>query len=170
MSPCEKVLATSCLVLLCSGSVSALEPQTERNKALVARFAAAVNDKDFAAVRDLVAPDFVRHCQATPGVVVANRDQFIAYLEADAATFPDSRQAAQHVVAEGDLVAFWIAYEGTQTGRMGPFPPSGKRMLLDASGVFRVRDGRLAELWITWDNLSALTQLGHFPPPQPGQH
>jgi len=170
MSSCRKLLAASSLVLLCAASVSALEPRTERNKALVARFAAAVNAKDFAAVRDLIAPNFVRHCQATPEVVVLNRDQFIGYLKGDAATFPDSKQVAQHLVAEGDLVAFWITYEATQTGQMGPFPPSGKRVLLDASGVFRVRDGQLAELWITWDNLSALTQLGYFPPPQPGQH
>jgi len=40
---------------------------------------------------------------------------------------------------------------------------------LDVSGVFRLRDGKLAELWVTWDNLAALAQLGHFPPPPAGQ-
>jgi hypothetical protein len=27
-----------------------------------------------------------------------------------------------------------------------------------------VEDGKLAEFWITWDNLTILTQLGYFPP------
>lgn len=134
------------------------------NKAVVNRFGEASNAKDFDAVAALVAPGFVRHCQATPEVVVQNREQFLAFLKADAAMVPDSRQTVQQMVAEGDRVAFLITYEGTQEGPFGPFPPSHKRMRLDVSGIFRLRDGLLAELWLTWDNLAALAQLGHFPP------
>jgi steroid delta-isomerase-like uncharacterized protein len=137
----------------------------EANKALVNRFGEALNARNFDAVRELLTPDFVRHSQATANVSVANAEQFIDYLKADAAAFPDSRQTLEHVVAEGDLVAFWVRYEGTQEGPMGPFPPSHKRMRLDSSGLFRIHDGKLAELWVTWDNLAALTQLGYFPPP-----
>ncbi len=82
----------------------------------------------------------------------------------DASTFPDSVQTAELVVAESNLIAFWLKYEGTQKGKMGPFPPSNKRMRLDVAGAFRVRDGKFAELWITWDNIASLAQLGHFPP------
>jgi len=135
----------------------------QQNKALVNRFGDASNAKDFDAIRELLAPDFVRHCQATPEVVVQNREQFLQYLKADAAVTPDSRQTMQHLVAEGDLVAFWVNYEGTQEGQMGPFPALHKRMQLDVSGLFRIREGKLAELWVTWDNLAALAQLGHFP-------
>ena len=134
------------------------------NKAVVKRFGEASNAKDFDAIAALVAPNFVRHCQATPDVVVQNRAQFLAFLKADAAMVPDSRQTLQQLVAEGDRVAFLITYEGTQEGPFGPFPPSHKRMELDVSGIFRLRDGLLAELWLTWDNLAALAQLGHFPP------
>ena len=62
------------------------------------------------------------------------------------------------------FVAVWALYEGTQEGQMGPSPPSGRRMELDFGGVFRIEDGMIAELWLTWDNLSVLTQLGHSPP------
>jgi steroid delta-isomerase-like uncharacterized protein len=139
----------------------------EENKSLFNRFGEALNIRDFDAVRELLAPEFVRHCQATPDVVIKNREQFIEYLKMDDATFPDSRQTAELVVAEGDLVAFWLKYEGTQKGKMGPFPPSNKRMQLDIGGVFRVSNGKFAELWITWDNLASLAQLGHFPPRNP---
>jgi hypothetical protein len=30
--------------------------------------------------------------------------------------------------------------------------------------VIRLAGGKMAELWITWDNLAILTQLGHLPP------
>jgi steroid delta-isomerase-like uncharacterized protein len=137
----------------------------EENKVLVRRFGDASNARHFDVIGQLVAADFVRHCQATPDVDVRSREQFIEFLNQDAAVFPDSHQALQHLVAEGDLVAFWATYEGTQQNQMGPFPPSHKKMQVDFGGVFRIRDGKLAELWVTWDNLAALTQLGHFPPP-----
>lgn len=134
------------------------------NKSLFNRFGEALNTRNFDSVRELLAPDFVRHCQATPDVIIKNREQFIEYLKADDSSFPDSVQTAELVVAEGDLVSFWLKYEGTQKGKMGPFPPSNKKMQLDVSGIFRVREGKFVELWITWDNLSSLAQLGHFPP------
>ncbi len=139
----------------------------QRNKALVNQFGEAVNARDYATLRQILAPDFVRHCQATPEVVIQTGEQFIDYLKADATVFPDSRQTLQRMVAENDLVAFMLTYEGTQEGAMGPFPPSHRKMRLDVAGVFRIADGKLAELWVTWDNLSALAQLGHFPPAQP---
>ena len=138
-----------------------------QNKALATRFGEALNRKDFDAVRELLAPDFVRHSQATPGLEQANRDQFIQYLKTDGATFPDEHQTLVRMVAEGDLVAIWLVMDATQEGPMGPFPASHKRMRLDCSGIMRFSNGKLAELWITWDNLAALTQLGHFPPPAP---
>jgi hypothetical protein len=74
-----------------------------QNKSLLNRFGEALNARNFDAVRDLLAPDFVRHCQATPDVVVKNREQFLNYLKADAVVFPDSLQTLECVVAEGDF-------------------------------------------------------------------
>lgn len=139
---------------------------TEANKALVQRFTDAYNNRQWDSVAVLVADNFTRHCEATPDVVVTNRDQFIEYLKADAATFPDARMTGKMLIAEGDLVAGWSVYEGTQEGPIGPFPPSHKTMQLDIATICRIENGKLAEMWVTWDNLAALTQLGHFPPPQ----
>jgi predicted ester cyclase len=141
------------------GSVSTVE----QNKALVRRSGEAMNARQLDLLDEIVAPDFVRHCQATPGIAVRSLQAFKAFLRDDTAAFPDSVQTLTHMVAEGDLVAVWVTYEGTQRGPMGPFPPSGKRMLLDFGAVLRVEGGKLAEMWVTWDNMAALTQLGHLP-------
>ena len=57
----------------------------------------------------------------------------------------------------------WATYEGTQLGQMGPFPPTGRKVRFDFGAVCRVENGKLAELWITWDNLTIFGQLGHLP-------
>jgi steroid delta-isomerase-like uncharacterized protein len=134
------------------------------NKALVRRFAEAMNSRQLEALDEMAAPDFVRHCQATPEVDVRSLEEFKEFLRQDAAVFPDSAQTARHVVAEGDLVAVWATYEGTQQGPMGPFPASRRRMRLDFAAFLRIEDGKIAEMWVTWDNVAGLARLGHFPP------
>jgi predicted ester cyclase len=68
------------------------------------------------------------------------------------------------MVAEDDLVAFWATYSGIQDGPMGPYPATGKRMELDFAGMHRIADDKIVETWVTWDNLTGLTQLDLFPP------
>jgi predicted ester cyclase len=62
-------------------------------------------------------------------------------------------------------VAVWATYEGTQRGQMGPFPPSGKKVQFDFAALLRVEEGKIAEMWVTWDNMAILAQLGHLPAP-----
>jgi predicted ester cyclase len=141
---------------------------SEENKVLVHRFGEAMNTRQLHLLDELVAPGFLRHCQATPEIDVRSLQEFKDFLRRDAAVFPDSIQTLKHILAEGDLVAVWATYEGTQIGQMGPFPPSGKKMRVDFGAVLRVENGKIAEMWVTWDNMATLTQLGHLPAP-PGK-
>jgi len=135
----------------------------EENKALIQRFFDAWNKRQPDAFDDLVAPDVVRHCEATPGVEVQSLDQVKDFLQQDTAVFPDSVQMIKLLVAERNLVAAWTTYEGTQQGQMGPFPPSGRKVRFDFGAVFRINGGKIAEWWVTWDNLTILKALGHLP-------
>lgn len=135
----------------------------EQNKALARRFGEAMNGRQFDLLDEIVASDFVRHCQATPQADVRSLRGFKEYLRQDAMVFPDSIQTPKHLLADGDLVAVWASYEGTQRGQMGPFPPSGRKMQLEFGAILRVENGMIAEMWVTWDNMAALAQLGHMP-------
>lgn len=136
---------------------------TAENKILVRRFEEAMNTRQLDALDEVVAPNFVRHCQATPNLDVRSLEQFKDFLRQDAAVFPDNTQTFTHVIAEGDTVAVWATYEGTQRGQMGSFPPSGRKVRFDFAAILRVENGKLAELWVTWDNMTILAQLGYLP-------
>jgi steroid delta-isomerase-like uncharacterized protein len=135
----------------------------EQNKAVVRRFWEAMTRHQLDALDDLIAADVVRHCQATPGVDVRSLHQLKDFLRQDTAVFPDSTQTITHLVAEGNLVAVWATYEGTQQGPMGSFPPSGRKTRFDFGAVFRMESGKIAEWWVTWDNMAILRALGHLP-------
>jgi steroid delta-isomerase-like uncharacterized protein len=132
-------------------------------RSLIRRFEEAMNSRRLDLLDDILSADVVRHCQATPQLSVRTREEFEQFLQQDTATFPDNVQTFTQIVVEGDRAAVWATYEGTQTGPMGPFPPSGKKARFDFAGVFRIDDGRIAEFWITWDNVTVLSQLGHLP-------
>ena len=137
----------------------------ERNKSVVRQLGEALNRHRMDLLDDLVAADFVRQCQATPFVTVRNLDEFKRFLRDDWAGVPDGHSSVQLLLAEGDFVALYWTYADTQTEPLGPLPPSGKTFQVDVSGIFRVAAGKVAELWVTWDNLAVLTQLGGVQPP-----
>jgi steroid delta-isomerase-like uncharacterized protein len=158
-------VAVAILMGLLIGCGPSKTSQIEENKAVARRAVEALNNRDLDMLDEFIAKNYVRHSQATPEIQVRSLDDFKRFIQQDAATFPDSRMTMDLLVAEGDRVAFYGTYIGTQQGQMGPFPPSGKQMKIEFAGVHRFENGKIAETWVTWDNLSALTQLGYFPPP-----
>ena len=138
--------------------------EVEANKATVRRMLERLNAGDVAGFASALAPDYVRHCQATPDVVVTSLAEFKDYLAKEREAVPNPEVVIHRLVAEDDLVSFWATYGGIQEGPMGPFPATGKRMEIDFAGMHRIADGKIAETWVTWDNLAGLTQLGLFPP------
>jgi predicted ester cyclase len=145
-------------------SMGAMPDLEELNKSVVRRLGEALNGHRLDLLDDLVAADFVRHCQATPSVQVRSLEDFKRFLQDDWAGAPDAQSTVQFLIAEGDFVALYWTYAGTQTGPWGPLASSGRAFDLDVSGIFRLAGGKVAELWVTWDNLTVLRQLGHAPP------
>lgn len=137
----------------------------DANKDLVRRFTEATNAADWDALAEVVADDFERHSAASPGPPVTSRSDFVALQETFLESFPDQRVTLERLVAEGDRVAVLATYSATLSGPMGDFPATGQATALPFLAIFRIEAGRIAELWIEWDNMAMLTQLGLLPPP-----
>jgi predicted ester cyclase len=164
-----KVPLFALLTLTIGVTVSCAPADSSTNEDIVLRMIEAVNTRDFDALDDIVSPTVRRYSGATPEVQVTSLDEFKAFLHADLAAVPDAMQEVNLIFSSGDMVAVHEIYRGTQTGQMGPFPPSGRSLELPFIGLLRVEDGMVAEIWVEWDNLNALAQLGHFPPPGDGR-
>lgn len=164
MRPSTLFLA-SLLAATAVGCARSPTAQLEANKDLVRRFTEALNTADWDALDELVTEDFSRHSQATAGPEANSREEFIQLQESFLVTFPDQRVTIQKLIAEGDEVAVLATYSGTQTGPMGEYPATGRSVESTFLAFFRIEAGRIAELWVEWDNVAMLTQLGLFPPP-----
>lgn len=131
---------------------------------VVLRMIGAVNARDFEALDEVVAAGVRRYSGATPDLQVRSLADFKAFLHQDLASVPDAMQDVQLIFSNGPFVAVRATYKGTQSGPMGPFPASNRRLELPFLAILRVENGKIAEIWVEWDNLNALSQLGHFPP------
>jgi len=136
----------------------------QENKETVNKAFEVVTKGDYDNMDKYIAANYVRHSQASPDITVKSLDEFKEFIRQDRLAIPDQKLELKYLVAEGDFVAFWMTYKGTQTGQMGPFPPSNKFAELDVSGIHRLENGKIVETWVTWDNLAFLSQLGYFPP------
>jgi steroid delta-isomerase-like uncharacterized protein len=132
------------------------------NSTVVRRlFDEVVNAHDVSSLDSLVAPDVVDHQQ----VIFAEADQGVgAGLQMLFDGFPDFRGELEQVVADGDQVAARFHLSGTNTGEYRGLPaPTGRHAEWDAMAVFRLEDGRIAEVWGVADRMGMLTQLGILP-------
>jgi len=154
------------LLVLTIVLVPSLIAQPDKNKEIATQMINAINDRDYDLLDEIMAPDLVRHCQATPNLNIRSLNEFKEFLKEDLKTFPDSHITTEMLIAEGDLVAGYHTYSGTQKGAMGPFPATNKKADLKFLGILRIEDGKIVEMRVEWDNMAFLTQLGHFPPPE----
>jgi steroid delta-isomerase-like uncharacterized protein len=155
-------LSSLFVVVACNQTGTA---KLEANKNIVDQFGEAVNNHNYDALDDLVSANFVRYSQATSDVNIRSLEEFKQFAIMSSESMPDMKGTFEIMVAEGDFVATYATFTGTQKGPMGPFPATGKTMESKTMAIFRLENGKIAELWIEWDNLAMLSQLGHFPPP-----
>jgi steroid delta-isomerase-like uncharacterized protein len=135
----------------------------EENKAVVRELFDAVNAADLDRAVGTAADDVVVHT-AIPGVA-PGREGFRSFLGLYLAAFPEQRVEVHEVLAEGDKVVVRHTHHVTHGGDFAGMPPTGKRVVVDGVEVFRVANGRVAELWHHDDLLGLMQQLGAVPTP-----
>ena len=138
--------------------------EANENKKVVQAVVDAYHARNLDLLDDYFTADYVRHCQSTPDIKVESIEDLKAFMQADIDATPDGEIEIVHMVVEGEMVAFWMVYRGTPQGMYGPFETTGERIELDFAGTHRFVDGKIVETWVIWDNLTALMQLGVFPP------
>jgi steroid delta-isomerase-like uncharacterized protein len=156
-----------CVVVAIVGcsSESSVEDLEQRNMAVVRQTHADLAAGDFEAFKASIGPNYVRHCQAMPPGLQELRgtEEFFSFIEDFIKAVPGHQDTISQMIAQGDKVAYISTISGTQTGPMGNLPASGKTFTLVNIIIQRLENGKVAETWVSWDNVSMLSQLGFMP-------
>jgi len=157
LAPC---FLTSAL-LLAQGQPTPDGSIQARNKAVVMRvFDEIFNQGKFQVADEIYAPDFQNrgiHRSAD-----LKTDQ--SWVHAEKKAFPDLRITVQQMVAEGDKVAVLWIFRGTHTGSgYQGLPPTGARVEVRGTTIWRIVDGRITEEWTTLsDSRAYIAALAHL--------
>lgn len=137
--------------------------QTEQNRAIALRYATEGwgTEPHWQSVWDeLLAPNVIQHFASEPQPIVgleANK-QFNAELFEG---FPNITQTIDHVLAEGDKVAYVATLAGTHTGMFMGIPPAGKSIEVSESfNLLRIDGGKIVEIWYQLNLLKVMQDIG----------
>ena len=140
---------------------------TEANKAVVRRFIEEASGGNLAVVDELVAPGFVFHNPADPGVG-GGPEGVRRWLAGNREAFPDFRFTIEDQIAEGAKVVTRLTGRGTHRGEAFGVPATGKPVTITAIFIDEVADGKLVGHWDEADILGVVQQLGAPPAPAAG--
>jgi steroid delta-isomerase-like uncharacterized protein len=129
---------------------------SEENKALARRSWESVDAPD--TLGEVYASDVVWHM---PDQEVRSIEEAKQFVDMFKTAFPDMQATVEDVVAEGDKVVTRVTLRGTHQGEVEEFgPPTGKQVEIEGITIHRIEDGKIAEEWNSYDNLSLMQQLG----------
>ena len=74
--------------------------------------------------------------------------------------FPHYALVPEDVVAQDDKVAVRARFQGTQSGDLMGIAPTGKWVDVPFIIIYRMANGRIAEHWMSIDQMELLKQLG----------
>lgn len=108
----------------------------------------------------IVTTDFVAHIVGRDFHGVAGAKEAATLIRT---AFPDVVIEHLDVIAYEDRAAIrWIA-NGTHRGDYVGVPPTGKHLRIEGVDMFHVENGKIAEVWVAYDNLGLLQAMGAIP-------
>lgn len=110
---------------------------------------------------ELFTDDYQLHMSGFPAAL--NREATKQAVVMFSQSFPDLRHTVDEMVAEGSTVAARWRVRGTHRGEFQGLAPTGKTVSLSGITVHHMAGGRIAETWLSVDNLEMLQQLGALP-------
>jgi aspartyl-tRNA synthetase len=125
----------------------------EGNKAIYRQYLERCNAHEFATLDEFVDRD-VRVNGHPLGL-----DQYQEGLQRVVDAFPDYHWHLDQLLGEGDYLAARFTDSGTHQGIFLMIAPSGTFITTQEFAFYHVVDGKIAEVWVTADNLSTLLQI-----------
>jgi steroid delta-isomerase-like uncharacterized protein len=142
-----------------SSQVTGAPGDPETNKASVQdMFDEIFGSKKLAAIDQVVADEFIMHDPTSP-MEIRGPEGYKQYNGMFFAGFPDIQMTIDYTVAEVDKVVLRWSASGTHTGEFMSIPPTGRPVTVTGISIFRFADGKIVEIWVSYDALGMMQQL-----------
>jgi steroid delta-isomerase-like uncharacterized protein len=134
--------------------------QVTANIEIITRFEHAFRAADQATIDELCDPGLVDHNAPGKDPTLAGFKQKVAGFKA---IFPDLKEDLQDIIAAGDTVATRWVLTGSQQQEFMGIPASGQAIRVEGMNFYRLKDGRVTDIWTQFDGVTLMQQLGAIP-------
>jgi len=114
----------------------------KENKEIILRFWEQFNKGNLEVIEECFSNNFVRY--AIDGTVM-DREGYTQFCTRVLKTVHDIQVTIGDIVAEGDKVAFYFTFSGTQKAELKSNPQTGKRFTMSEAYFSRFEDGKIVE-------------------------
>ena len=111
----------------------------ETNKIVMSRFLEFINTASEILAQELISPNAIFHVPGRPEPMRGPAG-YLAIIGMMRGGFPDIQWTVEEMVIEGDKVAARFTMRGTHQGTFFGFPPSGKKIAVQAMNIYRLSD------------------------------
>ncbi len=133
---------------------------TGSGKAVVEQLVAAIMQDDRDALLGLLAPDFAAHIPQNLMFDVSLDSSLLDEVTSIFhAAVPNLNIESQVLIEEGEYVAQRALLTGDFQGEFYDFPPNDSPIQFAANVIYRIAEGKIAELWIEFDQPVLLEQM-----------
>lgn len=131
------------------------------NKALIQQYVEAWNTGNLTFRDEILAPNVT--CRFYGLAEVNGLETFKQMAPAFAASFSESWFTIETIIAEDDLVAIHYTWRGTHQGEYLGIAATGKQVTETGTRFYRIKDGKIVEMWGDENVLGLLQQMGAIP-------
>ena len=124
------------------------------NEALYQAYLVCCNEHDFDGMTAFYTPTLVVNDVPIPASAVT--EQFAPLVDA----FPDWRWDVRSLVTQRDLISLHFTVTGTHLGTFQGIEATGRRIAVQEFTLYRVEDGKFAQVWDLLDVNALLVQIG----------
>jgi len=165
----SKITQIALMLLLCTSASCQYETANtkadEKIKSLIDRGVKIWNEGDLSIADEIYSPEIVyHHLNIYEDRIGINA--FKEFVDGIRTTYPDFFVVFENrFIADEWATAQWTI-SGTNTGLRGDQPATGKKMKVSGVTIYHIKDGKIMEEWVYYNQGAILKQLGYtFNPP-----
>lgn len=132
----------------------------DENKIMATLYIDGMHNKKRVDVLDEYSTD---NCVIHIGQETFNREEYKELVRRYFTAFPDVCTIIEDQFGEDNNVATRWTTRFTHTGYFMGVPPTYKSISFSGISIYHFSEGKIIEIWISWDRLALMQQLGIIP-------
>ena len=151
------ILLLTASVLFYSCSSNTQQTNLDANRDVVKKYHEVWSNGQVNELDRILAPDFV--CHFIDGIEWKGIEGANSSITSHRKSFPDWNEEIVDMISEGDKVVTRFKSTGTQLGAFNGLDPTGKKVTIYETAIYRLANGKIVEQWGFPDAISLNHQL-----------